>query len=94
MIRFFIILLAAFVLPFLIYKLFDVVRTQESGPTPYAKLIASGSVLCILVCGYMWFLVVNSETPRQAYQPPRLENGEIRPGQFLDDEDKTETGNL
>jgi len=93
MIRFLLVLLLAFFLPFAVWygwRFIQQVLKPESElepeaaapPPPFARLIIIGAVLSVATM--MTLAVLNqSETGRDGlYQPPRLEDGKTVPGRF------------
>ncbi|WP_300529234.1 DUF6111 family protein [Maricaulis sp.] len=79
--------IASFLLPFALFLIWRWQRTSDKPvtPTPVLKLSAAGAVLVMIV---MIVLVLFDDSRAghqgQDYIPPRLVDGEIQPGYFVD----------
>ena len=83
MTRIFLLMLAAFALPYVAARILSAVDVIKQ---PVSAIL--GIVLGLGAAMVMLLVIVLVETDSSsrdgAYQPPRLEDGEIRPGQFED----------
>lgn len=83
MLRIFVLMLVAFALPYLVARILSaagVLKTPLSAPLGITLGLAASFVMLVVLV-----LVEDESSSRDgAYQPPRLEDGEIRPGQFED----------
>lgn len=83
MTRIFLLMLAAFALPYVSARILSAVGVIKQ---PVSAIL--GIVLGLGAAMVMLLVIVLVETDSSsrdgAYQPPRLEDGEIRPGQFED----------
>ncbi|WP_440959101.1 hypothetical protein ACFELO_03050 [Oceanicaulis sp. LC35] len=81
MIRIFLLMLVAFTLPYLVARILLAAGVlKHSITTSLGILMGLGAALVMLV---VLVLIETDPGSRDgAYQPPRLEDGEIRPGQF------------
>ncbi|WP_306016925.1 hypothetical protein [Oceanicaulis sp. MMSF_3324] len=83
MTRIFLLMLAAFALPYIVARILSAAGVIKK---PLSAIL--GIVLGLGAAMVMLVVIVLVETDSSsrdgAYQPPRLEDGEIRPGQFED----------
>ena len=83
MIRVFLLMLLAFVLPYVIARILSAAGVIKQPVTAVLGIVMGlGAAFVMLI---LIVLVETDSSSRDgAYQPPRLEDGEIRPGQFED----------
>lgn len=83
MIRVFVLMLAAFALPYVIARILKAAGLIKQPITAVLGIVMGlGAALVML---FIIVLVDTESSSRDgAYQPPRLEDGQIRPGQFED----------
>lgn len=83
MVRVFVLMLAAFALPYVIARIL-----MGAGVLKQPITAVLGIVMGLGAALVMLFIIVlvdaDSSSRDGAYQPPRLEDGQIRPGQFED----------
>jgi len=83
MTRVFLLMLAAFALPYIIARLLSAAGVIKQPVTAVLGIVMGlGAAMVMLVV--IVLLETDSSSRDGAYQPPRLEDGEIRPGQFED----------
>ena len=95
MIRITLIQLASFLLPFLLFFIWRWQSRTEHPlhATPTAKLTAAGVTLAVLAFLVLVFLdSAGSGRPGQQYVPPRVVDGEMVPGHFVDLEPEDDAG--
>lgn len=94
MIRILLLQIASFLLPFILFVIWRWQRTSDKPvqPTPVLKLSAAGAVLVVIT---MVILVLLDSSRAghegQDYIPPRLVDGEIQPGYFVDSDETDQT---
>ena len=86
MLRFLIVMILVFALPFLIWRLRAAMMTGEPGPMPVGVLSIIGTVAAGAAMVTLAALSIEGTANDGAYQPPSLDEGEIRPGRFEDGE--------
>jgi heme/copper-type cytochrome/quinol oxidase subunit 2 len=85
MIRFLIVMIVVFALPFLVWKLRAAMTAGEPGPMPVGVLSLVGTVAAAAAMITLAALSIEGTRDDGAYEPPRLDEGEVRPGRFNDD---------
>lgn len=86
MLRFLVVMIVVFSLPFLVWKLRSALMSQDSGPMPVGVLSIIGTVAGAAAMITLAALSIEGAQEEGAYQPPRLDEGEVRPGRFVDEE--------
>lgn len=87
MIRFVLAMLAAIVLPFVIWHIAARLRGQSGEGAPNGLLLMAGAGLGLaaMLALSVGNLLMSSDTGR--YEPARMEDGEVRPGRIVPDEE-------
>ena len=80
--RFALVLLIMFSLPFIGFAIWRVFRKDDAPKMPVHVLIIIGGVLSVLAMLALALTSIEGDRYDGAYTPQRLEDGEIRPGQF------------
>jgi heme/copper-type cytochrome/quinol oxidase subunit 2 len=86
MTRFLLVLIVVFALPFIAWKLRAALTSGEAAPMPVGVLSIIGVAAAAIAMIVVAFLSIEGSRSDGAYEPPRLDEGEIRPGQFRDEE--------
>ena len=86
MLRFLLVMMVVFALPFLAWRLRAAFMTGEPGPMPVGALSVIGTVAAGAAMVTLAALSIEGTGDDGAYQPPTLDEGEVRPGRFEDDE--------
>jgi hypothetical protein len=81
MTRIFLLMLVAFVLPYIVARLLSAVGVLKQ-PLSVTLGVLSGMAAALIMLVVLVVLETDASSRDGAYQPPRLEEGEIRPGQF------------
>jgi len=85
MIRFLIVMIVVFSLPFLAWKLRAAMTSGEPGPMPVGILSIIGTLAAAAAMITLAALSIEGARDGGAYEPPRLDEGEVRPGGFNED---------
>lgn len=93
MLRFLIVMMVVFALPFVLWRLRAALMTGDPRPMPVGVLAVVGTVAAATSMVALAALSIDESGRDGAYQPPSLDEGEIRPGRFDDDEEPGEGGN-
>ena len=88
MIRFLIVMIVVFSLPFLAWRLRAAMMPGETGPMPVGVLSIIGTVAAAAAMVTLAALSIEGTRDDGAYEPPRLDEGEIRPGRFNDEPER------
>lgn len=86
MIRFVLVMAVVFALPFILWRLRAAVMSEEPGPMPLGTLSVTGAVLAVGSMVTLAALSIEGTDRDGRYEPPSLDEGEIRPGRFEGDE--------
>ncbi|MCR9130542.1 MAG: hypothetical protein NXI12_13565 [Alphaproteobacteria bacterium] len=86
MIRFILVMVVVFALPFIAWKVRAAMGDGEPGPMPVGVLSAIGTAAAAIAMITLAFLSIEGSREDGAYEPPRLDEGEVRPGRFNDEE--------
>ena len=86
MLRFLLVLIVVFALPFLAWRLRAAFVTGEPGPMPVGALSVIGTVAAGAAMVTLAALSIEGTGDDGVYQPPTLDEGDVRPGRFEDDE--------
>ncbi|WP_421859887.1 hypothetical protein [Oceanicaulis sp.] len=81
MTRIFLLMLVAFVLPYIVARLLSAAGVLKQ-PFSVTLGVLSGMAAALIMLVVLVVLETDASSRDGAYQPPRLEEGEIRPGQF------------
>ncbi|WP_439635469.1 hypothetical protein [Oceanicaulis sp.] len=81
MTRIFLLMLVAFALPYIVARLLSAAGVLEQ-PMSATLGVLSGMGAALVMLVVLVLLETDASSRDGAYQPPRLEDGEIRPGQF------------
>lgn len=87
MLRFSVLMLAAFLLPFLIWHLVRL-ATQHDRVMPTGVLAVSGAMLGLVSVMVFTAFSISGTDRDGAYQPARLEDGQVQPGGFEERDDE------
>lgn len=83
MTRIFLLMLAAFALPYVVARLLSAAGVLKQPISAILGIVLGlGAAMVMLVV--IVLVETDSSSREGAYQPPRLEDGQIRPGQFED----------
>lgn len=82
MIRFVLVMAVVFALPFIVWRIASAVRSEEAASAPTGKLMMIGGALALISMVVLAALSIEKYEYDGAYQPARLEDGEVRPGGF------------
>ena len=86
MIRFLIVMVLVFALPFVAWRVRAALMTGEAGPMPTGVLAMIGTGLAAAAMIILAAVSIEGGAEDGAYEPPRLDEGEVRPGRFNDDD--------
>lgn len=81
MTRIFLLMLAAFALPYIVARILSAAGVLDK-PMSVTLGVLSGMGAALVMLVVLVLLETDASSRDGAYQPPRLEDGEIRPGQF------------
>ena len=81
MTRIFLLMLAAFALPYIVARIL-LAAGVLSRPMSVTLGVLSGMGAALIMLIILVLIGTDTSSRDGAYQPPRLEDGEIRPGQF------------
>ncbi|MGJ3233142.1 MAG: hypothetical protein ACFE0P_15235 [Oceanicaulis sp.] len=82
MLRFALILLAVFALPFVVYMLWRLVKGGPSERAPTSMLIGAGFACSVIALLILALTEIGQGGGDGAYAPPSLQDGQVRPGRF------------
>jgi heme/copper-type cytochrome/quinol oxidase subunit 2 len=86
MIRFLLVMIVVFALPFIAWKVRAAMMAEPPDTMPVGVLSLIGTVAAAIAMITLAALSIEGSREEGAYEPPRLDEGEVRPGRFNDDE--------
>ena len=90
MIRFVLIMAVVFVLPFLAWRLRAAFTGAGEQPMPIGALSLTGAALALASMITLAALSIEGSDSEGVYRPPSLDDGEIRPGRFEQEEPRSD----
>lgn len=82
MLRFALILLATFALPFIVWMVMRLIKGGPPTPAPTPILLGAGFACSVIALMVLALTEIGQGSRDGAYAPPSLEDGQIRPGRF------------
>ena len=89
--RFTLVVLLMFTLPFVGFFIWRAYRGEKANPMPVQNLVITGAVLSVVSMIAMALTSIESGDSDGVYLPQSLEDGEVRPGRFAPDDSQAET---
>jgi len=90
MIRFILVMAVVFALPFVLWRVRSALAGGEAGAMPVGVLSLIGTGLAAAAMITLAAVSIEGSREQGAYQPPRLDEGQVRPGRFEDDDGESD----
>ncbi len=97
MLRIVILMAVMFALPFIVWHLWRLLATSvdedgQAAPAPVGSLAIVGAALAVVATFSLVLFGGAGTSGEERYQPPRIVDGEVQPGEFVDDDDGPDAG--
>lgn len=86
MIRFLLVMIVVFAMPFIAWKVRAAMMPEAPAAMPVGILSLIGTTAAAIAMVTLAALSIDGSQEDGAYVPPRLDEGEVRPGSFADEE--------